>query len=320
MDEEQDEQDNNSTSSNPPTQLHKTKPNCNQEHSSPTGKQFAVKLYEMLGDGTVMDFVRWGKSGSLDALYIPDIKAFEVNVMPKYFKEMRQWGSFQRQLHNYGFEKRDRGAGKALYAHSGNKFCKGRPDLLPKVLRKPNSRMKAIIAQDLASPARGRATTPIEPTIPQSTSQINPYAEVDKLGRELERVVLRLSAMEGQLSATQDQLKAPQDRLKAAEDRVKAADDRVKAAEDRLKATEDRLLLLESQIVELSRKLERVSSGDGGLNSLVHVGPSQPILDCGILLDAFATPAPPSAASLPMRMTYETFDPSWGSALRPPGI
>lgn len=44
----------------------------------------------MLEDETVTNYVRWSKSGSVDALCIPDIEAFVVNAMPKHFKEMKQ--------------------------------------------------------------------------------------------------------------------------------------------------------------------------------------------------------------------------------------
>lgn len=262
MEDEHDERDGNSTSSTPPPQLNKTKPNRYRDPGVLSGKQFPVKLFRMLEDETVTNYVRWSKSGSVDALCIPDIEAFVVNAMPKHFKEMKQWGSFQKQLHNYRFEKQDRGAGKALYTHSGNKFRKGRPDLLPKVLRRPNRKTRAFIGQD-SSLAQERPTTPIEATTPQSESQIATNPE-DQLEHENERLKADILELKSKLECSEARHSAVEVRLQATKDRLQATEDRLQATEDRLQATEDRFLVMENQLAGLPRKPEWLSAGNGG--------------------------------------------------------
>ncbi|KIO17088.1 hypothetical protein M407DRAFT_33252 [Tulasnella calospora MUT 4182] len=233
------------------------------EQKQPSGKPFPFKVYDMLEDKPMMPYVRWIKSGDRDAFLIPNIEAFIVNVIPKHFKEMNQWASFQKQLNNYGFEKQDRGAGKALYAHLENKFRKGRPDLLPEVLRRPHWPTKACKRQVLR-PARRRPPTPIAPTAPQPESQIYPDSreiqlesrkalemKILELGRELKNSTTTQSTMENRLQAT----------------------------EDRLLNTEDRLWQVEHQLLELLKRLEGtpVGAGTSGLN--VHMVTVRPVQD-----------------------------------------
>lgn len=44
----------------------------------------------MLEDETLTSYVSWSKNEHSDAICIPNIEAFVVNVMPTHFKEMKQ--------------------------------------------------------------------------------------------------------------------------------------------------------------------------------------------------------------------------------------
>ncbi|KAG8965901.1 hypothetical protein FRC05_002959 [Tulasnella sp. 425] len=222
MEEEHDEHDGNFTSSSHPSQPDKTKGNRHREPKVLSSKEFPLKLFRMLDDETITNYVTWSKSESLNALYIPDIKAFEVNVMPKHFKEMKEWGSFQRQLHHYGFQKQDRGRGKALYAHSDNKFHKECPDLL---LRMPNRKKKVFISQD-SSPAPARPTTPIGATSPQSEGQIDPDTEdqLKQLKHENERLKKEIVELKNELECSKARHSAAEDRLLVMENQLRKPD------------------------------------------------------------------------------------------------
>ncbi|KIO23936.1 hypothetical protein M407DRAFT_26637 [Tulasnella calospora MUT 4182] len=226
MEEESTEQNADATPAFSPVPLRDgIRSDHHREQKHPSGKQFPFKVYDMLEDEAMMRYARWIKSGHRDAFLIPDIDAFLANVMPKHFKEMNQWASFQKQLNNYGFEKQDRGAGKALYAHLENKFRKGRPDLLPQVLRRPHWPTNACMRQDL-SPANKRPSTPITPTAPQLESHIYPNrkeiqietrkfleAKILELGRELESSKTTQSMMENRLQATESRLRVVEHQL-----------------------------------------------------------------------------------------------------------
>lgn len=46
--------------------------------------------HRMLQDSTVEGYVMWTKFEEQDALIIPDVEAFVVNVLPKHFKDMKK--------------------------------------------------------------------------------------------------------------------------------------------------------------------------------------------------------------------------------------
>lgn len=250
--------------------------------------------------------------------------------MTTRFHALSQWGSFQKQLHNYGFEKQDRvrlvdlstlhlaspmtivflmqGAGKALYAHPGNRFRKGRPDLLPKVLRRPNRKTRAFMGQG-STPAQERPTPPIEPTTPQPESQGEPQPKQDQLEQKVKTLKTEILELKSELERSE-------------------ADH--SAVVNRLQATENRLLAMENRLVELLGKLEWLSIRDGTLNSLVYPGTEPAVLDYGFLFPTSATPAVvdsfpayPSSSSqsvlgeshLSMGIPYDPLDPSFSLAL-----
>ncbi|KAG8953105.1 hypothetical protein FRC04_003052 [Tulasnella sp. 424] len=180
------------------------------------------------------EYIFWRQDGERWGLDIPSIEAFVENVLPKYFPEMKKWGSFQKQLNNYGFEKRDRSATQAWYAHWDNKFQSGRPDLLSQVQRRPETLPVVPQNHPPVQPPPATATM-----IPQSSSQPDLYAIINYLTKQLETTNLALKNMEARYSAS-----------------------------------EERIARLEADVQKLSRRRGPRSSGNALPNSQVHDGPA----------------------------------------------
>ncbi|KAG8953104.1 hypothetical protein FRC04_003051 [Tulasnella sp. 424] len=125
---------------------------------------------------------------------------------------MKQWGSFQKQLNNYGFEKRDRSKVQGRYAHWDNRFWRGRRDLLPRVVRRP----KALQFQDAV---QERPLTPDTPpaasVVPQLPSQPDPYARIYYLEKRLETVDSELKATQARLGTMEAMVRQMSNELRA---------------------------------------------------------------------------------------------------------
>ncbi|KAG8906496.1 hypothetical protein FRC01_007999, partial [Tulasnella sp. 417] len=192
----------------------------------------------MLEDETAKPHIGWIKTKHGDAISIPDTEAFVANAMPVYFKEMTQ------------------GQGKALYAHSGNKFRQGRPDLLREVTRRPNGQIRACSRQK-------RLSTPMLPVAGRASPENNELkVKILELESELESSGERHSVVEGRLQAVENQLHV----------------------------TEQRLLEMENQLLELSKKLQGVSARDAALDSVVDPGPAQSMRCVDALFNALNIP------------------------------
>jgi len=75
---------------------------------------FPFKLHKLVSecrDETICRFMANGR-----AFLVVDKERFVSEILPKYFKQS-QWGSFQRQLHNYGFERVAQGPYKGAFYH-----------------------------------------------------------------------------------------------------------------------------------------------------------------------------------------------------------
>ncbi|KAG8904225.1 hypothetical protein FRC01_008820 [Tulasnella sp. 417] len=279
----------------PPASLNGVELNT-QEQNILSSKPFPFKLYLMLEDKTMTNYVAWSKSGGRDAFVIPDIDAFTEIVLPKYFKEMNQvyiarsrrddsrphaflqWGSFQKQLNNYGFKKQDRGTGRALYAHSGNKFRKCRPDLLRDVARRSNKQQAQTSARQSLSPEQ-QPSPPILPT-PNSApiqprNQTSPQANEDQLEHENKWLKLKLSILE-----LKRELENSDQRQAATEDRLQATENRLEETENRLRLTENRLLDMGTQLFGFTNGGEPTSMENAMPNSTIF--PVQASYDVGL--------------------------------------
>lgn len=138
---------------------------------SPLLTPFIYKLYCLVSDEANDSLVHWTPAG--DAFLVPDPLAFAATVLPSFFKH-NQIQSFVRQLNKYRFSKI--APGTFLFSHQ--KFLKGRPDLLPEIVRQsapdrpsgldtkvavapiPIAPLVDTSAAVVAASARGGATTP----------------------------------------------------------------------------------------------------------------------------------------------------------------
>ena len=76
----------------------------------------------------------WSASG--DSLVVTDSSTFAVETLPQYFRT-KNFSSFLRQLHFYGFRKTDRGNNAWEFSHAY--FLKAKPELINKIQRKNSS-------------------------------------------------------------------------------------------------------------------------------------------------------------------------------------
>ncbi|KIO17091.1 hypothetical protein M407DRAFT_33253 [Tulasnella calospora MUT 4182] len=225
-------------------------------------------------DETLNHYVGWSKSKDRDAFLIPDIEAFVAYALPKHFKEMKQWGSFQKQLNNYGFERQDRGPDKALYVHSGDKFRQGRLDLLPDVRRRPT-------CQTPARSGQKRPSTPLTPTGDSSTVKFGSQKDLplrsNKLEYDNEWLITEVLELKR--------------KLESSEKRLRTAESRLEVTENQLQITERRRLEMQNQLFELFGTPERAPIGDGASNSVVDPGPAQLVGNVDVLYNTLNTPA-----------------------------
>ncbi|KAG9035753.1 hypothetical protein FS837_001837 [Tulasnella sp. UAMH 9824] len=244
---EREEADANSALSFPLDPLNDNRPN----HRDPklrSGKGFPFKLYFMLEDETLRQYVSWSKSKGKDAFSIPDIEAFVANALPKHFEEMKQ-----KQLNNYDFKRQDRGPDKAVYAHSV--FLQGRPDLLANVRCRSKRRTAA-----RRGPKRPSSPIPITAgnKAPASGSQTNYPLSDDQLecdNKELRREVSELKV-------------------------------RLQTAETGLQLMQETVLEMREQLKELLKKPEGISTGGGALDSMVDPGSAQSLHQFDVLHSA----------------------------------
>ncbi|CAO3689215.1 unnamed protein product [Rhizopus stolonifer] len=67
-----------------------------------TQAAFVNKLYKMLEDDQITEYISWSLQG--DLFSVPNPTSFSKCVLPQYFKH-NNWQSFVRQLNMYGFHK-----------------------------------------------------------------------------------------------------------------------------------------------------------------------------------------------------------------------
>ncbi|KAG8952400.1 hypothetical protein FRC00_006784, partial [Tulasnella sp. 408] len=157
----------------------------------PAGGQFPQKLCSMLIDEDMAEFIQpCGPNG----FRIPNIIAFAKNALPKYFPDQNQWGSFQKQLSNYGYKKKDRdkNSGTWLKVRSNN------PSAVQRRPKYPPLR-STVQEQRPATPAA-------------SSSIVQPQDQPD--------LYIRMIQLEGKLSATESELATTRGRLSEVENRL----------------------------------------------------------------------------------------------------
>lgn len=161
----------------------------------PPGGHFLRKLSLMLNDEAMDKYIRSNKIDGMNAFTIPNIEAFVANALSEYFPDMNQWGSFQKQLSNYGYKKKDRDKESGIWIL--------RNKVPSRALRRP---------KNPPSRSTGQELRPVTPTassaILHPEDQPNLYARVDKLENELKAARSELKTTRELLSEAETQLRA----------------------------------------------------------------------------------------------------------------
>ncbi|KAG8925642.1 hypothetical protein FRC00_003798 [Tulasnella sp. 408] len=226
----------------------------------------------MLEDKDMATYVHWHQERGLYGLLIPDIDAFVEHALPKHFAGVKKWGSFQKQLNNYGFEKQDRASTidfstleltsflnptlpshRAFYTHWNNKFCQGHPELLPEVIRRPDRAVKTSSRQD-AVQNQPATTSDVCSVGPQPSSQLELQARIIRLENDLNDIKNEYRRMINE----NNQLKHENNQLKT----------EVLGLQRRLSVSEGRLDQLETNVQDVMRERAARPVGGGLLNSV----------------------------------------------------
>ncbi|GJJ12051.1 hypothetical protein Clacol_006292 [Clathrus columnatus] len=134
---------------------------------------FLSKLYHMVNDPSTESLIRWSDNG--DSFYVFDHERFAKEVLPHWFKH-GNFGSFVRQLNNYGFHKVPhlqqgvlRSDAEAEISHFENQyFQRGQSDLLCLIQRKRQGHDTREDSPDFNQPAppsaQANGTEPDQPS------------------------------------------------------------------------------------------------------------------------------------------------------------
>jgi len=98
---------------------------------------FIAKLVAMLNDPSLGHLIRW--SGDGRAFIVTHQEEFAQKALSSYFRH-RNFSSFVRQMHLYGFKKVSIQNGAIQFSHPD--FLLGRDDLVSKISRKPGMRIR----------------------------------------------------------------------------------------------------------------------------------------------------------------------------------
>ncbi|KIO26290.1 hypothetical protein M407DRAFT_24380 [Tulasnella calospora MUT 4182] len=201
MDEDNDEYDVNLGAPPLPQQFEgPERNNCGDAKRVPSGGYFPRKLSLMLSDETMAKYIKLDERQGSKAFKIPNIEAFVANALPKYFPDMNQWGSFQKQLSNYGYKKKDRDKESGIWILRNKNpsdvlhQCKDPPPRKTPQERRPTTTTPA---------ASGK--------ILQPQDQPDLYTRVDKIEKELNATKSELMKTRALLSETRTQLQAMMD-------------------------------------------------------------------------------------------------------------
>jgi len=88
---------------------------------------FIQKTYDMVSNDSYSDVVSWTDCGQM--IVIKDMNRFETEILPSYF-DSKKFSSFKRQLHFYGFSKKQSPANGKGVIFANHNFKRGKEDLL----------------------------------------------------------------------------------------------------------------------------------------------------------------------------------------------
>ncbi|KAL3507827.1 hypothetical protein ACH5RR_033209 [Cinchona calisaya] len=162
---------------------------------------FLTKTYDLVDDPNTNDVVCWSKGNN--SFVVLDPQTFAINLLPRYFKH-NNFSSFVRQLNTYGFRKVD--ADKWEFANEG--FLRGQRHLLRNIRRrKPPPHNLHSSNQNLDS------------SICVEVGRFGLDAEMDRLRRDKQVLMLELVKLRQQQQNTKAYLQELEQRLQGTENK-----------------------------------------------------------------------------------------------------
>ncbi|GMH25786.1 hypothetical protein Nepgr_027629 [Nepenthes gracilis] len=157
---------------------------------------FLNKTYEVVDDPTTDPVVSWSRGGHSFVVWDP--YAFSTNLLPRYFKHSN-FSSFVRQLNTYGFRKID----PDRWEFANEEFLRGQRQLLKNIKRRR------------APPHPLTLQDGIDPCV--EVGQFGLDAEIDRLRRDKQVLMMELVKLRQQQQSTRAQLQGMEQRLHGAE-------------------------------------------------------------------------------------------------------
>ncbi|XP_075518297.1 LOW QUALITY PROTEIN: heat stress transcription factor A-6b-like [Primulina tabacum] len=159
---------------------------------------FLSKTYDFVDDPSRNEFISWSQGNN--SFIVWDPPTFAMNILPKYFKH-NNFSSFARQLNTCGFRKVD--PDKWEFANEG--FLKGHRNLLKNIVkRKTQYSNSQTLNQSLGSCV-------------EVGSSVGLDAEIDRLRRNNQVLMMELLELRQQQQTTLSCLKTMEQRLKGTE-------------------------------------------------------------------------------------------------------
>ncbi|KAL9684477.1 hypothetical protein QQ045_021916 [Rhodiola kirilowii] len=159
---------------------------------------FVTKTFDMVDDPSTALVVSWNRGGQSFVVWDPH--AFSTTLLPKYFKH-NNFSSFVRQLNTYGFRKID--PDKWEFANEG--FLMGHKHLLKYIRR------RKVSGQPMTSSSQQAVVPCVE------IGQFGTDAEVDRLKRDKEILMLELVKLRQQQQNTRTYLQTMELKIQGTE-------------------------------------------------------------------------------------------------------
>ncbi|CAM8923141.1 unnamed protein product [Rhodiola kirilowii] len=159
---------------------------------------FVTKTFDMVDDPSTALVVSWNRGGQSFVVWDPH--AFSTTLLPKYFKH-NNFSSFVRQLNTYGFRKID--PDRWEFANEG--FLMGHKHLLKYIRR------RKVSGQPMASSSHQAVVPCVE------IGQYGTDAEVDRLKRDKEILMLELVKLRQQQQNTRTYLQTMELKIQGTE-------------------------------------------------------------------------------------------------------
>uniref|UniRef100_A0A5B7CCM2 Heat stress transcription factor n=1 Tax=Davidia involucrata TaxID=16924 RepID=A0A5B7CCM2_DAVIN len=157
---------------------------------------FLTKTYDLVDDSNTDHMISWSRGNNSFVIWDP--QTFAMNLLPRYFKH-NNFSSFVRQLNTYGFRKVD--PDRWEFANEG--FLRGQKHLLKNIRRS-----KALSHAQTSQQA-------LDPCV--EVGRFGLDAEVDRLRRDRQVLMVELVKLRQQQQSTRTYLKAMEQRVEATE-------------------------------------------------------------------------------------------------------